>query len=96
MTVAVIAVIVVAGVWLLNFTLFILDLVGVLNRGAAFRWQTAGLLITTAAMGISLLDGLRGRSGSSVFFPVAVVAGFALVMFGLVVHVRYRCKEGPE
>jgi GNAT superfamily N-acetyltransferase len=96
MTLAVIAVIIVGGVWLLNLTLFILDLVGVLNRGAAFRWQTAGLLITTAAMGISLLAGLRGRSGSSVFFPVVGVAGLALVMIGLVVHVRDRRKERAE
>jgi hypothetical protein len=93
MTVAVIAVIVVAGAWLLNSTLLILDLVGVLKRGAAFRWHAAGVLIMNVAIGISILAGLRGRSGSSVFFPVAVVAGFALVMFGLVVHVRDRRKE---
>jgi hypothetical protein len=94
-------VIVFAGSWLLISTLLVLDLIGVLNRGTAFRWQATGLLISNSAMDISGFAHLHSWIGNqigalqSITFP-AMFAGLAMVVIGPLIHIGSRRKEQQE
>jgi hypothetical protein len=82
----------------LILTLFVLELAGVLHRGAAFRWRATGLLIIDSAVGISVSTHRYRWSGG----PIATLrkatipaelAGSALVMIGVFVHVMGRRSD---
>jgi hypothetical protein len=88
-------VLVFGGSWLIIATLLLLELTGVVHRGAAFRWQGAGLLLIESAIGIDALSHHYDWSGGPVTalqkaaLP-AGLAGLALVAIGVFVHVMGR------
>jgi hypothetical protein len=61
------------GSWLLILAVLVLDLVGILHRGAGFRVQAVGLLVMNTTEVVNMLAHLHSRSN----FPVLFV-GFAL------------------
>jgi hypothetical protein len=92
------AVVVFAASWLLILAVLALDLTGLWRRGAYFRWQGAGLLLTNGVVLASLFAHLRGWSGTRLLldrmtFPV-LLAGFALVLVGMFVRARARRSSG--
>jgi hypothetical protein len=91
-------VLVFGGSWLLIATLLMLELTGVVHRGAYFRWQGAGLLVIESAFGINALSHHYDWSGGPITvlqkaaLPVEL-AGLALVAIGLFVHLTGRRAE---
>jgi hypothetical protein len=85
-----------AGSWLLIGAVLVLDLVGILHRGAGFRVQAAGLLVMNTALAVNMLAHLHSHHG---IFPV-LFAGFALFMGGVVIssreHRTARHDASPE
>ena len=83
------------GSWLIIAALLVLELAGVLRRGAPFLWQAIGLLIVDSAVAVSGLTHRYGWSGGpiaalqKVTIP-AELAGLALVMIGVFVHASRR------
>jgi lipid-A-disaccharide synthase-like uncharacterized protein len=73
------------GSWLLILAVLVLDLVGILHRGAGFRVQAVGLLVMNTTEVVNMLAHLHSRS----IFPVLFV-GFALFVGGLVISKDHR------
>jgi hypothetical protein len=85
-----VALVVLAGSWLLLLTVLALDFTGVWRRGTAWRWQGTGLLVMNSAALAYTFAQTRGWSYTrldmldSVTFPVTL-AGGALFVIGVVV-----------
>lgn len=86
-----------AALWLLILTVLVLDVLGIVRRGAAWRWQGIGLLLIFSALLINTFAQYRRWSGGwvhSLMWPV-MLAAFALIISGSVVMVRKR-RRAPR
>jgi hypothetical protein len=70
--------------WLVIAAVLVLDLAGILHRGAGFRVQAAGLLVMNTAQVVNLFAHLHSHGGG---FP-ALFAGFALFIGGVILSAR--------
>jgi hypothetical protein len=70
--------------WVVIAAALVLDLAGILNRGAGFRVQAAGLLVMNTAQVVNLFAHLHSHGG---VFP-ALFAGFALFVGGVILSAR--------
>lgn len=88
-----------AATWIMLLTGLVLSFAGIIQRGAAWRWQGTGLLILNSVVLVNSYAGARGgpypRNPLHSFFWPVLLTGFALVVIGFVVYARDSSRKRP-